>query len=138
MSLVRIYQGRVTRTEFSEAGHESQFTNDLASVDHPLWQHHALFQQAINYYLVAIAALADKRQDDVLTKFRDRVIAEWDGGTRARGHVNGFGSSVAPLLGLTRRLSLRAGDAPAAAKRPSLPSSAPRPWTPGGWLSLDS
>lgn len=103
MSLVRIYQGRVTQTEFSEAGQASLFTSDLASIDHPLWQHHAVFQQAINYYLVAIAALADTRQTDVLTKLRERVIAEWDGGSRARGHVNGFGSSVAPLLELTAK-----------------------------------
>ena len=103
MSLVRIYQGRVTKTEFLEAGQETLFTNDLSSTDHPLWQHHALFQQAINYYLVAIAGLADPRQADVLTKLRERVIAEWDGGSRARGKVNGFGSSVAPLLGLATK-----------------------------------
>jgi len=101
MPLVRIYQGRVTKTEFGDASQVSFFTDDLASIDHPLWQHHALFQQAINYYLVAIAALADTRQADVLTKLRERVIAEWDGGSRARGRVNGFGSSIAPLLGLT-------------------------------------
>src|SRR5690606_3630491 len=103
MSLVRIYQGRVTRTEFCEAGQDGLFTADLTSVDHPLWQHHAVFQQAINYYLVAIAALADTRQADVLTKLRERVIAEWDGGLRARGQVNGFGPSIAPLLGLTAK-----------------------------------
>lgn len=103
MPLVRIYQGRITRTEFSEAGQDSLFTGDLASIDHPLWQHHALFQKAINYYLVAIAALADTRQADVLTKLRERVIAEWEGGSRARGRVNGFGSSVAPMLGITAK-----------------------------------
>jgi IS605 OrfB family transposase len=100
MSLVRIYQGRVTKTEFSDAGHESLFINDLTDTAHPLWQHHTLFQQAINYYLVAIAGLADPRQNDVLTKLHERVIAEWDGGTRARGQVNGFGSSIAPLFNL--------------------------------------
>ena len=101
MSLVRIYQGRVTKTEICETGQAELFTDDLTSPSHPLWQHHAFFQQAINYYLVAIAALADTRQTDVLTKLHDRVIAEWDGGMRARGQVNGFGPSVAPLLGLS-------------------------------------
>ncbi|MEO6995407.1 MAG: type V CRISPR-associated protein Cas12b [Lacunisphaera sp.] len=103
MPIVRIYQGRITRTEFSETGQDGLFTGDLTSIEHPLWQHHALFQKAINYYLVAIAALADTRQADVLTKLRERVIAEWDGGSRARGRVNGFGSSVAPLLGFTAK-----------------------------------
>jgi IS605 OrfB family transposase len=108
MSLVRIYQGRVTRTEFCQADQAGLFAGDLTSIDHPLWQHHAVFQQAINYYLVAIAALADTRQADVLTKLRERVIAEWDGGSRARGQVNGFGSSIAPLLGLAAKSDIEA------------------------------
>jgi len=99
-SIVRIYQGRVTQTEFCEAAHAGLFTTDLTSTEHPLWQHHALFQQAINYYLVAIAALADPKQQDVLAKLHERVVAEWTGGQRKRGIVKGFGESVAPLFDL--------------------------------------
>lgn len=48
----RIYQGRVRKAEFIDAEYN---IDDWQSV---LWKHHELFQDAINYYVVCLLALA--------------------------------------------------------------------------------
>ena len=57
MSLNRIYQGRVNRAELI-----SQKGDPIAATDwdweSALWEHHALFQDAVNYYVVCLLALA--------------------------------------------------------------------------------
>lgn len=103
MPLTRIYCGRVTKIEVARS--EQVYPVSFAQLDHlenALWQHHRLFQHAVNHHIVSIAALADPQApaDDVLRQFRDRVCAEWNGGPRKRGSVTGFGLSVAPFLGL--------------------------------------
>lgn len=62
----RIYQGRVSRIEVLDGAKKSPAvlraycTKDLESEDNPLWWHHEIFQDAVNYYLVALAALASE------------------------------------------------------------------------------
>ena len=51
----RIYQGRVTRVEITDGKDEWK---NLPDGDSALWQHHELFQDAVNYYLLALLALA--------------------------------------------------------------------------------
>ena len=52
----RIYQGRVTKVEtFSGKDAEPQ---PLENWEEKLWQHHELFQDAVNYYVVSLLALA--------------------------------------------------------------------------------
>jgi len=66
MPLNRIYQGRVSRVEFSHASGKS--TSDWQTApggDENLWRHHELFQDAINYYLVGLLALAS-RENSIL------------------------------------------------------------------------
>ncbi|AHF94010.1 hypothetical protein OPIT5_03625 [Opitutaceae bacterium TAV5] len=61
MSLNRIYQGRVAAVETGTALAKGNVEwMPAAGGDEVLWQHHELFQAAINYYLVALLALADK------------------------------------------------------------------------------
>jgi len=103
MPLTRTYRGRIIKIEAAkpEQGYPASFTQ-LDHLENALWQHHHLFQHAVNYHIVNIAAHADPEapNDDVLRQFRDRVCAEWNGGTRKRGSGIGFGPSVAPFLGL--------------------------------------
>ena len=59
----RIYQGRVSRIETldPESGEVSSALEgrDLADQSaSPLWKHHEIFQDAVNYYLLSLAALA--------------------------------------------------------------------------------
>jgi len=44
-----------------------------------LWKHHELFQDAVNYYLVAFAAMVDPRSaTDGLREFRGAVVRSWE------------------------------------------------------------
>lgn len=61
MPLNRIYQGRVSGIEFDRGS--SKANSDWQPApggDENLWRHHELFQDAINYYLVGILALASR------------------------------------------------------------------------------
>src|ERR1035438_1617506 len=50
----RIYQGRVTAVEFPGGKDEHGKPLDIDV----LWRHHELFQDAVNYYLLALLSLA--------------------------------------------------------------------------------
>jgi hypothetical protein len=57
----RIYQGRVSNVEFDRAtGKTAADWQPAPGGDDNLWRHHALFQDAINYYLVGLLALASR------------------------------------------------------------------------------
>jgi hypothetical protein len=89
----RIYQGRASKLEILNApGSEPtvlrQFkAPDLKRQDHVLWQHHEIFQDAVNYYVVALAALArgleskprNPSEAERLTfDLTERIRAAWD------------------------------------------------------------
>lgn len=72
----RIYQGRVTQIQFLRR--ESK--KDWAEPQHyltPIWQHHELFQDAVNYYIVALASLGSS-PDSKLTKLRGLLVDVWE------------------------------------------------------------
>lgn len=61
MPLNRIYQGRVSDVEFDRAiGKAVDDWQPAPGGDENLWRHHELFQDAINYYLVGLLALASR------------------------------------------------------------------------------
>ncbi len=104
MPLNRIYQGRVSGVEFDRAtGKNAADWQPAPGGDENLWRHHALFQDAINYYLVGLLALAS-RKNDVLGS----LLAELDkpgsprqiwSEFRRRGETRpGLAASVAPYL----------------------------------------
>lgn len=70
MPLNRIYQGRVTNVEIiGKDGQPQPFGSDPKIAREKwqtaLWQHHELFQDAVNYYTLALAAMAGGlRRDD--------------------------------------------------------------------------
>jgi IS605 OrfB family transposase len=71
----RIYQGRITRVQTQDGNGDWQ----LIEGDWPkkVWRHHELFQDAVNYYTLALAALAGglKRDDP---KSRENEIKRLD------------------------------------------------------------
>ena len=102
----RIYQGRVTRVETlspNQTATSAAPWSTPAGGDELLWQHHALFQDAVNYYLVALLALAAPT-NKALGQLRRRIATAGDEfqiwGSFRRGGANrrGLRESVAPYL----------------------------------------
>ena len=90
----RIYQGRVSKV-LDDQNKEL----DL----HVLWEHHKLFQDAVNYYLVCLLSLATDTESE-MAKLRNRITQEgsetyvW-GSFRKRGvKREGMRKSIAPFL----------------------------------------
>lgn len=54
----RIYQGRVKRAELIDAKTRIATSPKNWAWESALWQHHVLFQDAVNYYVVCLLALA--------------------------------------------------------------------------------
>ncbi len=118
----RIYQGKVTHVELighkaiplsssveERAPGEGSPSQDSGSpsLSKPqwqdaLWQHHALFQDAVNYYTLALAAMAEGLPADnkAALGWRDRVRDSWQQATRKATRFDGPHARVAPLLGL--------------------------------------
>lgn len=74
-----------------------------------LWEHHQCFQDAINYYILALASLADPKHttDRLLKDLRVRVEVAWSGFPRpVEGEARGLRQSVANWLELSSDASL--------------------------------
>ncbi len=57
----RIYQGRVSKVQVLKPGAKGDATEDWQDLENwpaALWQHHELFQIAVNYYTLCLAAMA--------------------------------------------------------------------------------
>lgn len=106
MSMNRIYQGRVSQAEMLDAKGERLSTPDW-DWEGALWDHHALFQSAVNYYLVCLLALAGD-PDSEQWKLRERMTNEkenkdtdhfvWGTFSRRGAKRQGLGAWVAPYL----------------------------------------
>jgi hypothetical protein len=108
----RIYQGRVSfvqclkpteSTKVKAYGSKSEHWENWLEGEAALWAHHELFQDAVNYYLVALLACAS-RPDNPLYEIRQRLAEEnseyqiW-GPFRRRGASRpGLRESVAKYL----------------------------------------
>jgi len=103
----RIYQGRVTRIEAKkEDGTFEQVAFGQDQSTCPLWQHHTIFQDAVNYYLLAMASLAKeqiKGADKLMSDLPKRMVEAWETFPRtdaARAGARSLRDSVAPWIGL--------------------------------------
>ena len=78
----RIYQGRVTRIEAKNSVgnfNPTPFGRDQSSC--PLWRHHSVFQDAVNYYLLALASMAKvpvQNADRLMTDLPKRIGESWE------------------------------------------------------------
>lgn len=75
----RIYQGRVQSVEINFGNAKQAEWQSLPDWEDKLWQHHCIFQDAVNYYLVALAALADPKhaQSRLSRDLQERIHAAW-------------------------------------------------------------
>lgn len=85
--IVRLYQGRVEAVEA-----------DPPATLETLWDHHKLFQDAVNYYLVALAALAAPGGDSPMSQLRGRVASAWLPFARGARRYQGLRDSLRPFL----------------------------------------
>jgi hypothetical protein len=83
----RIYQGRVTKVEIPNPDPSTQKDQPWIPLskkpaeaktlgENLLWEHHQLFQDAVNYYLVALASLGHSPQS-TLTELKGRIMQSW-------------------------------------------------------------
>ena len=105
----RIYQGRILSVEpvadrKAAKGQECQKSNEALPVDWEeiLWRHHALFQDAVNYYLVALLAMAET-EGNPLHKIRCQISGDtecqvWEKFRRRGTERPGLSSSVGKYL----------------------------------------
>lgn len=79
----RIYQGKVTSAEINHGSFKAPEWEVLERYvwESTLWEHHCIFQDAINYYLVALAALADRQsaKGRFVSDLQARIEAAWEG-----------------------------------------------------------
>jgi len=77
VGLNRIYQGRVQNLSIQDAeGNWSPIENHESEESH-LWQHHEIFQAAVNYYLVAICALVGDDTESPVYRLKTRLAECW-------------------------------------------------------------
>jgi hypothetical protein len=103
----RIYQGRVTAVEIPDGKDEQgnpkwKKLDDWQSV---LWQHHELFQDAVNYYTLALAAMAagvegEEKQVHALRGWVAKVKETWQKARRKSETFDGPQKRLASILKL--------------------------------------
>ncbi len=86
----RIYQGRVSRVEIR--GADGKWV-PLDRWQEILWHHHELFQDAVNYYIVALAAMGNSAQSK-LTLLRGLLGRVWGSFDRKGQSRPGMGESL--------------------------------------------
>lgn len=100
----RIYQGRVSSVQIPKPGVKNEW-EPLPNWQDALWQHHELFQDAVNYYTLALAALAegltpDTAQGAAALAWRAQVRENWRDGRRRAMRYDGPHKRLALLLGV--------------------------------------
>lgn len=103
----RIYQGRVTKVEKLKPGKNRRVLEDQERLENwpaVLWRHHELFQDAVNYYTLALAAMAeglgaDTAQGGAALAWRNQVRENWRHGSWKALRYEGPRRRLAPFLG---------------------------------------
>jgi hypothetical protein len=114
----RIYQGRVSKVEIPKPGDKENSWQPLPNWQDILWQHHELFQDAVNYYTLALAAMAagvegNSKQDHALRGWAAKVKETWSNASRRAETFAGPQTRLALIL----KLELDKSDFEAASSR---------------------
>lgn len=103
----RLYQGRVIRAETTTPAAKTHKKTAPRTTQPPapgpialaeLEAHHRLFQDAVNYYLVALAALAPPEGAAPMTQLRRRMAGAWLPFARGARRYQGLRDSLRPFL----------------------------------------
>lgn len=98
----RIYQGRVSKVEIFTHKDDNPW-QPLDNWQAVLWQHHMLFQDAVNYYTLALAAMAtgvqgDNPQASALRGWVKKVQETWQTASRKSENFAGPQMRLAAIL----------------------------------------
>ena len=94
----RIYQGKVTAVEIP--GGKGEQGKPLDNWQDVLWHHHELYQDAVNYYTFAFAALGNGLPDKhPIKELRGRMLIAWEI-FRERHHLHQKICAILFVLGL--------------------------------------
>lgn len=85
----RIYQAKVSKIELLNSRAEPEKELGLEV----LGEHHQLFQDAVNYYLIALAAMASDPKSP-MGKMRERMSESWEEISRGERHFDGLRKSL--------------------------------------------
>jgi hypothetical protein len=105
----RIYQGRVCNAEIADGKNWKPFAAEpkaaRAAWERALWEHHELFQDAISYFTLALAALAEgltpaTEQGKAALAWREQVRAKWTRAQRKAREFEGPHRRLARMLGV--------------------------------------
>lgn len=113
----RIYQGRVSAVQFPAGGKKKTQTTEWEEIHNDpkearklgveiLWNHHVLFQDAVNYYIAAIAALGTS-PGSRLTKLAGLLAGVWENFDKKGQKRQGMASSLRRTLQFQHAPSLQ-------------------------------
>lgn len=91
--LHRIYQGRVNKADLKSGEEWLPVSQSI------LLEHHQLFQDAVNYYLLALASMASD-PDSAVGKMKKRMEETWDDFARKGQFRSGMKRSLSRTLGV--------------------------------------
>lgn len=125
----RIYQGKVATVDIVDGDSEDDEIKwkALHGWSTLLWQHHELFHDAVNYYTLALAALAEGVQSNsakgkAVIAWRDQVRENWLDGRRRALRYEGPHRRLAALLGVDINTTEKSAAFSACAKAVLLPN----------------
>lgn len=115
-TLTRIYLGRLTGTEIFSATSKEWIKMSQRESLNLAWQQHELFQDAVNYYTLALAGMLradpsefltgeDLRDAESLVKWREQVKASWASFEKNGRRADGPQKRITKLLGLPENAS---------------------------------
>lgn len=101
----RIYQGGVRKVEIPDGKDNWQPLDPDPKIACDkwrglFWHHHELFQDAVNYYIVALASLG-RVGNSPLTQLRDGINAVWERVEKQGERRDGMGTALAKRFGFS-------------------------------------
>ncbi len=93
----RIYQGRIVDARFEDENMPQDMEPALAALETT----NRLFQDAVNYHLVALAAMAEDGKETLGSRFKKQVRAIWDDLPRGKAGACTLQRSIARTLSLS-------------------------------------
>lgn len=108
----RIYQGRVSKLELLDDAKKDPAVlatcsiGELSDPSNPLFRHHEVFQDMVNYYLFAFSALAEELPSEhSLHKLRTQLIATWEKFPKPVTNAHSTQNSITSTLQISPRAS---------------------------------
>lgn len=93
----RIYQGRIVQARFEDENLPQDKESALAALERT----NRLFQDAVNYHLVALAGMAEDGKETLGSRFKKQVRAIWDDLPRGKAGACTLQRSIARTLSLS-------------------------------------